>query len=67
MPLDKFVSEGIVSDLIDEVPANLLKVTYPSCVFVEGNELTPTQVKDEPQVEWKSEEGSFYTLLMTGE
>lgn len=30
-----------------------------------GNVLTPTQVKDRPTVEWKAEEGEFYTLCMT--
>jgi hypothetical protein len=64
--LAKFISEEIVSDLIDEVPEQLLKVTYPSGVTVEGLELTPTQVKDEPKVEWQGEDGTFYTLLMTG-
>lgn len=28
-------------------------------------EYTPTQVKDEPQVVWEAEEGSYYTLIMT--
>lgn len=30
-----------------------------------GNELTPLQVKDEPTVEWPTEEGQYYTLVMT--
>lgn len=63
--LEKFNSEGIVSDLIDEAPASLLKVTYEDA-SVGGSELTPTQVKNEPKVEWESEGGSYYTLLMTG-
>lgn len=29
-----------------------------------GVELTPTQVKDQPSVKWKAEQGSFYTLAM---
>lgn len=31
-----------------------------------GNELTPTQVKDEPSVSWPADPNSFYTLCMTG-
>lgn len=31
-----------------------------------GNELTPTQVKDQPIVFWESEPGALYTLCMTG-
>lgn len=29
-----------------------------------GKELTPTQVKDKPQVTWDAEKGVYYTLLM---
>lgn len=43
-----------------------MKVSYPSGVTVNlGNELTPTQVKDVPQVSWEAEKGTYYTLLMT--
>lgn len=31
----------------------------------EGNELTPTQVKDQPTLEWYIDPNSYYTLLMT--
>lgn len=64
--LDKFTSDKIVADIIDEAPAKLLKVSYPSGVEVAGVELTPTQVKDQPTVEWEAEDGAHYTLLMTG-
>jgi hypothetical protein len=29
-----------------------------------GNELTPTQVKDIPIVQWKADSGSYYLLVM---
>lgn len=33
----------------------------------EGNELTPTQVQNQPiKIEWPVEEGALYTLCMTG-
>jgi len=33
-----------------------------------GNELTPTQVKDQPSVRWNAEfNNSYYTLCLTGE
>jgi hypothetical protein len=64
--LEKFASEGIIPDVIDEAPGKAVKVSYPSGAIAEGVELTPTQVKDEPKVEWESEDGSFYTLLLTG-
>lgn len=41
------------------------QVTYPNGIGVDlGNELTPTQVKDRPEVTWEAEMGKFYTLLM---
>jgi len=49
------------------VPASVLSVTYPNDITVEiGKVLTPTQVKDEPTVEWSGDEDKFYTLSMTG-
>ncbi len=44
------------------------QVSYDSGVHVDqGKELTPTQVKNEPtKVKWLAEEGSNYTLCMTG-
>ncbi|KAH8417560.1 hypothetical protein KR222_001886, partial [Zaprionus bogoriensis] len=57
----------IAPDVVDKLPPQgKLQVKYPVGVAVEdGNELTPTQVKDEPTVSWESAEGStLYTLLM---
>lgn len=43
-----------------------LKVWYRSGVAVNlGNELTPIQVKDVPEVSWKAEKRAYYTLVMT--
>lgn len=65
---NKFRDEEIIPDVIDDLPElNPLKISYPSGVNVNlGNVLTPTQVKDQPKVEWDAEDGAFYTLLMTG-
>lgn len=65
---NKFLHEQIVPDVLEDLPElDNLKISYPSGVKVElGNVLTPTQVKDEPKVEFEAEDGAFYTLLMTG-
>ncbi|XP_014208326.1 protein D2 isoform X1 [Copidosoma floridanum] len=56
----------VVPDVIDTVPPALVKVSYPSGVSVEiGKELTPTQVKDQPTVDWDADTSAFYTLCMT--
>ncbi|CAG5049624.1 unnamed protein product [Parnassius apollo] len=62
-----FAEHAVVPDVVPVAPTALLKVTYPSGVEVdEGNELTPTQVKDEPTVSWDAEQNAFYTVAMTG-
>uniref|UniRef100_A0A6M2DGN6 Putative 54s ribosomal protein l35 mitochondrial-like isoform x2 n=1 Tax=Xenopsylla cheopis TaxID=163159 RepID=A0A6M2DGN6_XENCH len=56
----------VVPDVITKPPKSTLEVCYPSGVKVnEGNELTPTQVKDIPAVKWDADAKSFYTLCMT--
>jgi hypothetical protein len=55
-------------ELIFQTLFNINQVSYDSGVHVDqGKELTPTQVKNEPtKVNWLAEEGSNYTLCMTG-
>uniref|UniRef100_A0A023EJM6 Putative secreted protein n=1 Tax=Aedes albopictus TaxID=7160 RepID=A0A023EJM6_AEDAL len=61
-----FTENEIVPDVIKRAPGVLVKVTYPSGAEVNlGNELTPTQVKDEPTVSWKADPDALYTLVMT--
>ncbi|XP_055303786.1 protein D1-like [Sitodiplosis mosellana] len=61
-----FTDNEIVPDILNASPKKIINVSYPSGVTVSlGNELTPTQVKDVPQVSWKAENGAYYTLLMT--
>ncbi|KAL6423217.1 hypothetical protein ACFW04_010111 [Cataglyphis niger] len=59
-------THGVIPDVVDTVPADVLNVTYPNNITVEiGKVLTPTQVKDQPTVEWKGDANLFYTLCMT--
>jgi hypothetical protein len=44
----------------------VLQVTYESLNVDDGNELTPTQVKDPPTVRWAADDDSYYLLCMTG-
>jgi len=61
-------NHAIVPDVLDNLPANVLNVKYPNNVNVNvGNVLTPTQVKDEPNVNWDADTKDYYTLCMTGE
>ncbi|XP_026823250.1 protein D3-like [Rhopalosiphum maidis] len=59
-------NQFIVPDVIPVAPKEMLQVYYPSGLKAElGNELTPTQVKDQPTVKWNAEPYSFYTLCLT--
>ncbi|XP_053953396.1 protein D2-like [Anastrepha ludens] len=57
----------VIPDLISEGPKDFLKVIYDSGVMADkGVEVTPTQVKHQPKVEWKpASADTYYTLLMT--
>ncbi|XP_067631225.1 protein D2-like [Eurosta solidaginis] len=66
--ITKFMKHlNVIPDLIDEGPQEFLKITFVSGVMADkGVELTPTQVKSQPKVEWKPESAdTYYTLLMT--
>ncbi|XP_059608530.1 protein D3-like [Phlebotomus argentipes] len=59
-----FISFEIVPDAISSAPENPLTIKYASGVEVKyGNELAPTDVKDQPMVTWEADPEDFYTLL----
>lgn len=58
--------ESIVPDVIDVAPQATIYIKYPNGKEVNlGNELTPTEVKDEPIVNWKADNDQYYLLVMT--
>uniref|UniRef100_A0A182TGP9 Phosphatidylethanolamine-binding protein n=1 Tax=Anopheles melas TaxID=34690 RepID=A0A182TGP9_9DIPT len=60
-----FAQHEVIPDVIDAAPKEFAKITYPSGVTVSGgNELRPTQVKDQPRVEWTAKPDAYYTLFM---
>jgi len=64
--VDSFEESEIVPDVIPVAPAQALKVVYPGGLVVnEGEELTPTNVRNTPSVEWVAEQDSYYTLSMS--
>lgn len=58
-------AHAVVPDVIDTVPAGVIKVNYNSLEVNMGNELTPTQVQCQPNVSYPTESGALYTLCMT--
>jgi len=64
--VSKYFSEHeVVPNVIAIPPMKGLKVVYKEGEVKFGNELTPTQVKDIPLVEWDADPTQFYTLIMT--
>lgn len=58
---------GLIPTLIDKSPKSMLSVkfTHSGKDVCMGNELTPTEVIDQPAVQWNIEdENAYYTLLM---
>jgi len=56
----------IVPDVVDKLPKEVIEVTYDGKYKVDqGNELTPTQVKNIPEVKYIANPNDWYTLCMT--
>lgn len=57
----------VVTEVIDSVPESVATIRYgPDLVVNLGNELTPTQVQNQPDlIVWKTEPNVLYTVLMT--
>ncbi|XP_057341928.1 protein D2-like [Microplitis mediator] len=60
-----FREAEIIPGILINPPDNELEVTYSSKKVNLGNELTPTEAKDIPEINYKHESDDFYTLIMT--
>ncbi|XP_015376894.1 PREDICTED: phosphatidylethanolamine-binding protein homolog F40A3.3-like [Diuraphis noxia] len=59
-------NQQVVPHVIPDAPKEIIQVNYLSgAEALLGNELTPTQVKDQPSVSWNADPSSFYTLCLT--
>lgn len=63
--IQKFRDAKIIPDIIDDFEASkMLNVTF--LVPLEGGaQLTPNEVRSEPEVSWDTMEGDFYSILLT--
>ncbi|XP_055714892.1 protein D3-like [Phlebotomus papatasi] len=60
----KYQTSELVPDAFPSPPENPIEVTYTSGAEVNfGNELTPTAVKDVPDVNWNANSEDFHTLI----
>lgn len=65
--IEALQKEGVIPTVIDMKPTIALQVKYKSGVeALYGNELTPTQVKDMPKFEFRSEADKLYTIAFIG-
>ncbi|VEN41804.1 unnamed protein product [Callosobruchus maculatus] len=61
-----FTKHQIKPDVLADAPEKSIEVKYKNGKEVKlGNELTPTEVKDKPDVKYEGEAGAYYTLIMT--
>ncbi|CAD6993264.1 protein D3 [Ceratitis capitata] len=61
-----FEKNEVVPDVIPLAPNEFLKITYDNALEVRaGAELTPTNVKNQPLVQWRAQPHTYYTLIMT--
>ncbi|XP_057666100.1 protein D2-like isoform X1 [Diorhabda carinulata] len=64
--LEAFKTQKVSPDVVANVPEKRLEVKFKSNKDVDfGNELTPTQVLQEPQVTYDADNKSYYTLIFT--
>jgi hypothetical protein len=62
--MEKFSSDDILTDMHVKMPGSLLHVKYGSIEVQPGTIITPTQVKDQPTVDWDADANAFYTIVM---
>ena len=63
--IQKLRDAKIIPDIIDDFEATqMLNVTFLE-PLESGAQLTPNEVRSEPEVSWDAIESDFYTLLMT--
>ncbi|CAL8143638.1 unnamed protein product [Orchesella dallaii] len=62
--IDEMVKEQIVPDVIDAAPKAVLDVKYETVEVKLGNVLTPTQVKNPPNITWNADSNKLYLLYM---
>jgi hypothetical protein len=55
----------LVPGVIDQAPAEVMKLQYGETSVQPGNPMTPTQVKAQPEVGWQADPSKFYLLCMT--
>jgi len=61
---DIFIGNEMVPDVIDTPPKYPLELTYRTVRTFPGMRLTAETTRFKPMVEWPSEEGDFYTLVL---
>ncbi|XP_072154920.1 protein D3 isoform X1 [Bemisia tabaci] len=64
---DALMRHGIVPELIEKAPKDAVEVTYGKNIVDFGNNLTDSDIRNEPtHVSWPAEKDSLYTLMLIG-
>ncbi len=66
MSKDEIKQHGIITDVLDDFnPEVQLNVSYGGSQVQLGNELTPTEVQNKPNVSYQADDNTLYTLILT--
>ncbi|XP_058797990.1 protein D1-like [Phymastichus coffea] len=60
-----FTQSEVVPDGISQSPNELLTVKYNDKSIQFNEEWTPTNIKNQPKVEWNADPSSYYAIIMT--
>ncbi|KAJ8686744.1 hypothetical protein QAD02_022538 [Eretmocerus hayati] len=60
---DDYRREEVVPSILSKAPSQWLEVTYNGKSLQFGHELTPFEVKDEPDIKWNFDPAKLYTLI----
>ncbi|XP_072153934.1 26 kDa secreted antigen isoform X3 [Bemisia tabaci] len=63
---EKFLTHGLIQDVIFLAPKNILKVKWGWKNIFLGTKMLAEKLREPPQLSWPTERGVLYTLIMTG-
>ncbi|WAR17475.1 OV16-like protein [Mya arenaria] len=61
--MEAFKTEGVVPDVIDNLPPAVLQLTWAETCLSPGGRMWPRDVRSPPSVSYDAEPDSYYTLI----
>lgn len=62
--MESFTEFGVIPDVLNKAPDQILQIDYGNLSVNRGNELRPSQVAVEPSnISWEADPNKLYTLV----